>query len=43
MLYNCLLADLFPNGDRPVKGSFANGWPQDVQQRVLDRWREYGY
>ncbi|MEY9858874.1 UbiD family decarboxylase [Catenulispora sp. GAS73] len=43
VLYNCLLADLFPNGDRPVKGSFANGWPQDVQQRVLDRWREYGY
>ena len=43
VLYNCLLADLFPNGDRPVKGSFANGWPQDVQQRVLDRWRDYGY
>ncbi|WP_228554707.1 UbiD family decarboxylase [Catenulispora pinisilvae] len=43
VLYNCLLADLFPNGDRPVKGSFANGWPQDVRQRVLDRWLEYGY
>ncbi|MCP2336162.1 UbiD family decarboxylase [Actinomadura rupiterrae] len=43
VVYNCLLADLFPEGDRPVKGSFENGWPDDVQRRVLAAWHEYGY
>jgi 4-hydroxy-3-polyprenylbenzoate decarboxylase len=43
VLYNCLLADLFAKGDRPVKGSFENGWPADVQERVLAKWGTYGY
>lgn len=43
VLYNCLLADLFTEENRPVKGSFANGWPADVQQRVLAKWETYGY
>ncbi|MEU0505668.1 UbiD family decarboxylase [Nocardia sp. NPDC005998] len=43
VVYNCLLADLFSTEDRPVKGSFANGWPTDVQQRVLANWHDYGY
>ena len=43
VIYNCLLADLYPEGERPVKGSFENGWPAEIQQRVLDRWHEYGY
>ena len=32
VLYNCLLADLFPEEDRPVKGSFEHGWPTDIQR-----------
>ncbi|MVU77485.1 UbiD family decarboxylase [Nocardia sp. ET3-3] len=43
VVYNCLLADLFDESQRPIKGSFENGWPQEIQQRVLDRWQEYGY
>jgi UbiD family decarboxylase len=43
VIYNCLLADLYPEGRRPVKGSFENGWPAEIQQRVLENWHAYGY
>ncbi|MEU6580871.1 UbiD family decarboxylase [Nocardia sp. NPDC046763] len=43
VVYNCLLADLYPEGKRPVKGSFENGWPTEIQQRVLSNWQKYGY
>jgi UbiD family decarboxylase len=43
VIYNCLLADRFAKDERPVKGSLRNGWPREIQQRVLDRWAAYGY
>ncbi len=43
VIYNCLLADLYPEGARPVKGSFENGWPLEIRERVLAKWEEYGY
>lgn len=43
VIYNCLLADLYPEGKRPVKGSFENGWPAEIQERVLANWQAYGY
>jgi 4-hydroxy-3-polyprenylbenzoate decarboxylase len=43
VIYNCLLADRFGPAERPVKGSFENGWPADIQERVLARWQTYGY
>jgi UbiD family decarboxylase len=43
VIYNCLLADLYPEGRRPVKGSFENGWPAEIQDRVLKNWHDYGY
>ncbi|HZE37784.1 MAG TPA: UbiD family decarboxylase [Stackebrandtia sp.] len=43
VIHNCLLAELHPEGQRPVKGSFANGWPAEIQQRVLNNWNSYGY
>ncbi|MFD0636530.1 hypothetical protein ACFQ9X_38045 [Catenulispora yoronensis] len=43
VVYNCLLADLYPRGRRPVKGSFENGWPAEIQERVLKNWTEYGF
>jgi UbiD family decarboxylase len=43
VIHNCLLADRFSPQDRPVKGSFENGWPPEIQRRVLDRWSQYGY
>lgn len=42
VIHNCLLTDLFPTGARPVKGNFENGWPEEIQQRVLANWRECG-
>jgi hypothetical protein len=27
---------------RPVRGSFENGWPLEIQQAVLSRWAGYG-
>jgi 4-hydroxy-3-polyprenylbenzoate decarboxylase len=43
VVYNCLLADLYPERRRPVKGSFENGWPREVQQQVLSNWQSYGH
>jgi 4-hydroxy-3-polyprenylbenzoate decarboxylase len=43
VIHNCLLADRFPEQHRPVKGSLNNGWPKDIQARVVQRWSEYGY
>lgn len=43
VIHNCLLADRFPEGARPVKGSFENGWPSEIQQRVLANWNRYGF
>jgi UbiD family decarboxylase len=43
VIHNCLLGDRFPAGQRPVKGTLANGWPVEIQQRVLTSWHAYGY
>jgi UbiD family decarboxylase len=43
VIHNCLLADRFAGSPRPVKGSFDNGWPAEVRQRVLANWHHYGY
>lgn len=43
VIHNCLLADRFPPGARPIKGTLANGWPEEVRQKVLGSWGDYGY
>lgn len=43
VIYNCLLADLYPDDKRPVKGSFENGWPAEIRDRVLANWTAYGF
>lgn len=43
VIHNCLLADRFPGGQRPVKGNLENGWPDDIRRRVLDNWNAYGF
>jgi len=43
VIHNCLLADRFSKEEMPVKGSFENGWPLDIQQKVLRQWERYGY
>jgi 4-hydroxy-3-polyprenylbenzoate decarboxylase len=43
VIHNCLLADRFPAGHRPVKGTLENGWPDGIRQRVLASWNAYGF
>jgi 4-hydroxy-3-polyprenylbenzoate decarboxylase len=43
VVHNGLLADRFPVGKRPVRSDLEHGWPRDVRDRVLARWREYGH
>jgi 4-hydroxy-3-polyprenylbenzoate decarboxylase len=43
VVHNCLVADRFSKEDRPVAADLAHGWPPDIQRRVLDGWRSYGY
>jgi hypothetical protein len=34
---------LFRPVERPIKGSFENGWRLEIQRRVLECWSNYGY
>jgi UbiD family decarboxylase len=43
VIHNCLLADRFPVGERPVSADLEHGWPPEVRNRVLQNWRGYGY
>jgi hypothetical protein len=43
VLHNCLLADRYANEDRPRKGSFENGCPETIREKVLSSWKKYGY
>lgn len=43
VIYNCLLADRFPADQRPTKGDLGHGWPQEIHDRVVRRWEQYGY
>ncbi len=41
VIYNCPLT-ASPRRV-PVEGSFENGWPDHIQQRVLGNWHTDGY
>jgi 4-hydroxy-3-polyprenylbenzoate decarboxylase len=43
VVHNALLADRFAVGHRPVRSDLENAWPQDIRQRVVARWQDYGY
>ena len=43
VVHNCLLADRFPAGERPIAADLANGWPAELAQRVVSDWGRYGY
>lgn len=43
VVHNCLLADRFSKGERPIAADLENGWPPEVRQRVLKNWNAYGY
>jgi len=43
VVYNCLSRDDWPEGKIPIPATFRQGWPREIQQRVLDNWTAYGY
>jgi UbiD family decarboxylase len=43
VVHLCLLNEHYTPDDRPGEVSFTKDWPPSIQQRVLDRWHEYGY
>lgn len=43
VIYNCLTPfHTWPEGRRPVEASFR-GYPEELQKKVLDNWKEYGF
>lgn len=43
VVHNCLLADRFPPGARPVMADLANGWPPELANRIVADWGRYGF
>ncbi|TVT48125.1 UbiD family decarboxylase [Amycolatopsis rhizosphaerae] len=43
VVHNCLLADRFGPGERPVASDFAHSWSAELQRRVIENWQAYGY
>jgi 3-polyprenyl-4-hydroxybenzoate decarboxylase len=43
VVHNALLADRFPVAQRPIHADFEHGWPKEIRDRVLTRWRDYGF
>ncbi|MBW4595661.1 MAG: UbiD family decarboxylase [Brasilonema angustatum HA4187-MV1] len=42
-IYNCLSQDSWTSEHRPRRTSFREGWPKEIQERVLNNWHAYGY
>jgi hypothetical protein len=43
VIHNCLLADRYPIKERALRSDLEHGWPQEVREQVLERWKSYGY
>ena len=43
VIYNCLMREDVAPHAVPIRSTFATDWPQEIQDRVLQRWSEYGY
>ena len=43
VLFDCTWPREWPKEAVPVKASFDNIWPKEVQAKVLRNWRAYGY
>ncbi|PYJ68078.1 MAG: UbiD family decarboxylase [Verrucomicrobia bacterium] len=42
-LFDCTWPREWPREAIPVKASFDNIWPKEVQEKILTNWRAYGY
>lgn len=43
VLFDCTWPKDWPEDAIPLKSSFDQVWPEDIQQRVLKNWEAYGY
>ena len=43
VIYNCLLREDLQTHAPPMRSTFSAEWPAEIQERVLERWSEYGY
>lgn len=43
VIYSCLMRDDFAPHVTPIRSTFDSDWPQEIQDRVVQRWGEYGY
>jgi 4-hydroxy-3-polyprenylbenzoate decarboxylase len=43
VLFDCTWPKDWPEDAIPIKASFDQVWPEDLQQKVLDHWSAYGY
>lgn len=43
VLFDCTWPKDWPEKAIPIKASFEEVWPADIQKKVLENWTEYGY
>ena len=42
-VYDCLTRDEWTHGNQPHRTSLARGYPDEIRERVLNHWADYGY
>ncbi|MYW64542.1 hypothetical protein GTY65_10745 [Streptomyces sp. SID8379] len=42
-MLSCLLPEQFTGEPRGVAASFRTSFPEDVREKVLRRWQDYGF
>ena len=43
VLFDCTWPKDWAQSDIPIKASFDILWPNDIQEKVLEKWNKYGY
>jgi len=43
VIFDCTWPKDWPQESIPIKASFENLWPKEVQERVLQNWQSYGF
>jgi 4-hydroxy-3-polyprenylbenzoate decarboxylase len=43
VLFDCTFPLDWPQADRPIKVSFSNVYPKEIQEKVLENWKTYGF
>jgi len=43
VIFDCTWPKDWPQESIPVKASFENLWPKEMQERVLQNWQSYGF